>query len=211
MLQYLRALVPRVQQSEAEGARQIELVLGGYSYGSLIASHVPTLEIMVDLFGPSTAAADTFLGQISRAARKIAAASMRESHHDGPKGGEPSTFHDSISTSYLLVSPLLPPASSFLTVFSTLSIDVGDRSAQAPPARPADQLSAHRTLALFGDGDAFTSVRKLQRWSTEMGRMPQSRFRGCEIEGAGHFWRENGVETEARRVLREWLRGDSNR
>ncbi|KAJ6140572.1 hypothetical protein N7470_010368 [Penicillium chermesinum] len=188
MLQYLRELLPRGHQSETEAQRpDIQLVLGGYSYGSLIASHVPTVDI-------------------GRAAGKIAA-STREPPHE--EGGEISTTTpcDSICVSYLLVSPLLPPVSSFLTVFSTLAIDLGGRSAQARPARPAEQLSAHRTLALFGDGDAFTSVRKLQRWSAEMGRIPQSRFQGCEIKGAGHFWREDGVETEARRVLREWLRG----
>ncbi|KAJ5632442.1 hypothetical protein N7490_008781 [Penicillium lividum] len=209
MLHYLHALKP--VQTESNRDRDIDLILGGYSYGSMIASNAPSLDVMIDLFqlgsGTGSISPGTAIDQISREARKIAAATIPDS---GTRLEDNDGLRASTLISYLLVSPLLPPVSSFLTAFTTLSVQVGGRSAQASqarPARPADQLSVHRTLALFGDDDTFTSVGKLRRWSAELGRMPHSQFRGCEIEGAGHFWREDGVEQEAREILREWLRG----
>lgn len=212
MLQYLQqlkhALVGAVPGDDNGG---IQLILGGYSFGSLIASHAPDVDVMLDLFRSDTATPSTPVEEIGRVARKIAGASTRHlhpaNHPDGGTGdaddsGPRASPSISISIAYLLVSPLLPPVSQLLTVFSTLSVDVGVRgSVQARP----DQLSTHSTLALYGDQDTFTSARKLQRWSAEMVRVPQSRFQSCEIGGAGHFWREDGVETRARNRLREWL------
>ncbi|KAJ5175197.1 uncharacterized protein N7482_001074 [Penicillium canariense] len=198
--------IPASKASRTE-SRRVHLVIGGYSYGSMVASHVPTLDVMLDLFcdGTVTPAA---IDEIGRAARKIAVQSTRRPPANPDRHADQPGPRAATTISYLLVSPLLPPVSQLLTVFSALSVNVGDQtSAQARPGgRPADQLSAHRTLALFGDQDTFTAARKLQRWSAEMARMPQSQFRGCEIEGAGHFWREHGVETRARQSLREWLR-----
>lgn len=213
MLNYLQnlhsALAPRQNPPSSEA---VHLVIGGYSFGSLIASHVPTLEVMLDLFCNEPAHPTTPIYEIGREARKIAAQSSRHlpSAKEDPdeQADQPALRAATTKISYLLVSPLLPPVSQLLTAFSALSVNVGGKtSAQARSAgRPADQLSAHRTLVLFGDHDTFTSARKLQRWSAEMGRMPQSQFRSYEIEGAGHFWREDGVESRARQVLQEWLR-----
>lgn len=190
--------------------RPIHLILGGYSFGSLIASHVPTIDVMVDLFRPGTASPDTPIPEIGRRAGKIAAATIRQikpTHRDCDSQTDGIGLNASTSISYLLVSPLRPPVSSFLTGFSSLSFSVGGTSAQARPVpHPGDQLSKHRTLAIYGDQDDFTSVRKLQRWSDELMRVPQSQFQGVVVEGAGHFWREEGVEEQARRALREWLR-----
>lgn len=214
MLQFLRELrsITKALDPVAKEDRSIHLILGGYSYGSLIASHVPTLDAMLDLFGPGNSA-DTPVYQISRAARRIAAQSMPDlqSADLGSRADDRERSSVSTTISYLLVSPLLPPVSQFLTVFSTLSVSVGGRSSQARPVtRPADQLRTHRTLALFGNQDTFTSARKLQRWSAELGGVPHSQFRGCEIEDAGHFWTEEGVEKHARRALQEWLGRDSS-
>ena len=218
MLQYLHELrsgTRRLHGIHADGrhpgGHSNHLILGGYSYGSMIASHVPTLDVILDLFQPEASSLDTPIAQIGRAARNIAAESIPswqptqpDNFVDGPELHAPTTV------SYLLISPLLPPVSQFLTAFSTLSVNVGGGSAQARlAARPIDQLSMHRTLALFGNQDTFTSARKLQRWSAELGCVPHSRFQGCEIEGAGHFWREEGVEMHARQALREWLSYDT--
>ncbi|KAJ5579863.1 uncharacterized protein N7459_005848 [Penicillium hispanicum] len=215
MLQYLHELSsvtqrlrqsPGRQDSVPQGDQSIHLILGGYSYGSMIASHVPTLDVMLDLIRPGASSSGTPIDQIGTAARKIAAEST-----PGLQPAEPDSridnpgFCASTTISYLLVSPLLPPVSQLLTVFSTLSMTGAGVSVKA---RLADQLSTHRTLALFGDQDTFTSARKLQRWSADLGRVPQSQFRGLEIEGAGHFWREQGVEMRARQALQEWLGRD---
>ena len=160
----------------------IHLILGGYSYGSLIASNVPT--------------------------KRIAALSLEQIQMSHNLADVPDLRALTTSISYLLVSPLLPPISQFLTVFSTLSLNVKTDTPKGPHIpcpRPADQQSSHHTLALFGDQDTFTSAGKLEKWSDEMVHMPCSQFQFRMIDGAGHFWRENGVEVRARHALKQWL------
>ncbi|KAJ5973278.1 hypothetical protein N7481_010488 [Penicillium waksmanii] len=208
-----------------EGYSDIQLILGGYSFGSLIASHAPDVDVILELFRSDTNTdPSTPVNKIGRVARKIAAASASTRHlypsnRDVLVGPDTDTgtgtADDSqprasppISIAYLLVSPLLPPVSHFLTCFSNLSLNVGVREGQGRlvQTRPDHQLSTHSSLALYGDEDTFTSASKLQRWSAEIARVPQSRFQSGEIGGAGHFWREDGVEARARNRLREWLR-----
>ncbi|KAJ5096019.1 hypothetical protein NUU61_005375 [Penicillium alfredii] len=188
---------------------QIHLILGGYSYGSLIVSHVPTLEAMVELFRPAASPSKP-IGEIARTAKQIAAWSIDQL----PIPNAPALPDDpwlglqTATVSYLLVSPLLPPISQLLTVFSSLSLNVTvetSRGRHVACPRPADQLTTHRTLALFGDQDNFTSAQKLRKWSSELAHVPHSQFQWREIDGAGHFWREDGVELRARQILAEWL------
>lgn len=216
-----------------DASAEMEIVLGGYSYGSMIASHLPTIDVIVDLFREIPAG--TALYDICKIAERVAArweeklqkqvVESRTSHdlnpvydRDAPAAGTGddggNAYHieipkAAVSISYLLVSPLLPPISQLLTVFSTLSLNIGaETSAQGkhiPCPKPADQLCSHRTLAIYGNQDTFTSAKKLRRWSDEMARGPCSTFQYREVDGAGHFWREDGVEEQARNVLRDWL------
>ncbi|KAJ5824147.1 hypothetical protein N7447_006487 [Penicillium robsamsonii] len=221
MLQYLHslklALAPKDQvephrdPGEEKSSSDISLVLGGYSYGSLIASHVPTLDTMLDLFqsAPTTSTNKTTpIYEIMSTAKRITALSLQQLQASHSLTDAPDLRVLTTSISYLLVSPLLPPISQFLTVFSTLSLKVKTETPGGPHIpcpRPADQQSTHHTLALFGDQDTFTSAGKLQKWSDEMVHMPHSQFQFRMIDGAGHFWRENGVEVRARHALKEWL------
>ncbi|KXG53702.1 uncharacterized protein PGRI_007520 [Penicillium griseofulvum] len=222
MLQYLHslelALGPRdqVDPRRVTGANQnspdVRLILGGYSYGSLIASHVPTLDSMLDLFQPVPTTASTNkttpLHEIRSTAKRIAALSLEQLQKSHSLTDVPDLCALTTSISYLLVSPLLPPISQFITLFSNLSLNLKTEASGGPHIpcpRPADQQSTHHTLALFGDQDTFTSAGKLQRWSDEMVHIPRSQFQFRMIDGAGHFWRENGAEARARHALKEWL------
>ena len=114
---------------------------------------------------------------------------------------------------YLLVSPLLPPISTFATMFTKL------RAPQATgglmePHRPAIGISAapvstklteNPTLALYGDQDFFTSHKKLRRWAESLKHVNDTCFDFHEIAGAGHFWHEDGVELQMRTLIRAWL------
>ncbi|KGO45130.1 hypothetical protein PEXP_091600 [Penicillium expansum] len=226
MLQYLHflklALAPRGEvdslrtpksTEEVENKSDIHVILGGYSYGSLIASHVPTLDTMLDLFQSASTTISTNkatpIQEIKSTAKRIAALSLEQLQMSHSLTDSPDLRALTTSISYLLVSPLLPPISQLLTVFSTLSLNLKTETSKGshiPCPRPADQQSTHRTLALFGDQDTFTSVGKLERWSGDMVHMPCSQFQFRMIDGAGHFWRENGVEVRARHALKEWLR-----
>ncbi|KAJ5333609.1 uncharacterized protein N7506_007392 [Penicillium brevicompactum] len=170
----------------------VHLILGGYSYGSLITSHVPVLDVILSLFESPEAS----ISEIRNIATRIASSSVEQS--TGPT--DPDLRALTTSISYLLVSPLLPPISQLLTIFTTLSLKVASRTIPCPD--PADQLSTHCTLALAGNLDSFVSAAKLERWSDELLHMPGSQFQFRMVDGADHFWRRN---ERARVLLRAWL------
>ncbi|PYI04063.1 hypothetical protein BO78DRAFT_179478 [Aspergillus sclerotiicarbonarius CBS 121057] len=217
MLLYLHFLGGRNGNRDRDRDR-VRIVLGGYSYGSMIASHLPGLDALVDLVRRSSP--DTPIHEIYQIADKLSLCRG----DDRPAAPRPSPTYrpatleemgraaDGIgraAISFLLVSPLLPPVNQFLTIFSKMSLDAGAQTSvqgrQIPCPKPADQLCAHETMAIYGDQDTFTSASKLEKWSAELAHAPESRFQAVEIEGAGHFWREDGVESQAREVIRDWV------
>lgn len=199
MLHYLGSLV-------TEG--DIHIILGGYSYGSMIASHLPSIEVVAGLF--EKAPNDSAISAICQTAKEMATSTngrltmqVQSSSQEASKTAPQKTI------SYLLISPILPPISSFLTLFGTFSIEVRMGTAapgkHIPCPKPADQLSAHDTLVIYGNEDTFTPASKLQNWSNGIAKVAGSRLESHEVDGAGHFWREDGVELRARSVLRDWL------
>ncbi|KAF9888794.1 hypothetical protein FE257_008370 [Aspergillus nanangensis] len=195
----------------------VHITLSGYSYGSLMTSNLPKLDAIVELFKSSTDEAP--FNDLIRTAKEIYQGS--EDGNSAPQRQTPSSgncrprdceaLHDTTTTtiSYLLISPLLPPINLFLTMFSKLFLDVGEqglrKGMQISCPKPADQLSVHPTLVIYGNRDTFTSAHKLRKWSEDLMRIPGSRFRSVEVDGAGHFWREMGAESQARNALRTWL------
>ncbi|KAL4743973.1 Alpha/Beta hydrolase protein [Aspergillus similis] len=213
MMLYLSCLTRQLEKNSEE----IHLILGGYSYGSFIASHLPASQVVAELI--IDALQGTPAHEILLIVKTICALSRDEiplltqspiSGANDP-GQEARELLQSIGTtiSYLLVSPLLPPINLFLTLFTDLLLEVATQASekrrQIPCPKPKGQLCAHRTLAVYGDEDTFTSISKLRRWSGELSSVPRSQFQSAEVRGAGHFWREDGVEQQARQALRLWL------
>lgn len=278
---------PPIQSSEGTPARShinvdesMIIVFGGYSYGSLITTLLPTTDVILSRFANATkggAAAEI----ISRAAdlsdqwnkearhdcearrgrqltmgqpvgasshmmaeggegrehdnREASGASRRSldglrrsldvskgklSSRDGSRGENDLRFRkDRVlpgdiqlpNTSYLLISPLLPPVSTLATMFSKFGVT--ERPEQIPSSQQLstdtilkrDRFLSHNTLAIYGDKDFFTSQRKLRRWAEHLAGQSNSRFRFREISGAGHFWVEDGVEEQLRAAVREWV------
>ncbi|GAB7338364.1 hypothetical protein MBLNU457_4664t3 [Dothideomycetes sp. NU457] len=136
MTSYLRALTQsdtKIEDDSAAAAQEsVQLVLGGYSYGSLIVTHLPPLDDMLLSF--QDPAADTAASDIVQKSRYIAGETIpRNRRGVNPKsngdGDEPApatvglNMHD-FMVRYLLISPLLPPVSFFLNP-SFGSLDVG--------------------------------------------------------------------------------------
>lgn len=86
---------------------------------------------------------------------------------------------------YLLVSPL----QGIINHLATMSRSPSDPAAEA-------KLRQNPTLAVYGDKDVFVSASKLQSWTTNMEAAQDSCFRGRLVDGAGHFWVEEGVLRE---------------
>lgn len=217
MLLYLHSLkLGANEPSSDDSSPGIHLILGGYSYGSLIASHLPAVDAVVGLFSQTASGSAPY--EIVKVAEEISRSSEERLHlrAESPTARTPTIDTDDFdrisrsTISYLLVSPLLPPLSNFLTLFSTPSLDVAAETSaqgrQIPCPKPATQLCQHRTLIIYGNQDGFTPAKKLRKWADELSHVPQSQFQHREIGRAGHFWREDGVEKQARTELQDWLK-----
>ncbi|KAI6782669.1 uncharacterized protein J7T54_003682 [Emericellopsis cladophorae] len=82
---------------------------------------------------------------------------------------------------YLLISPL----QGFVLNLATMRRFTGEEAAE-------QKLRENLTLAVFGNGDIFVAASRLRTWVTQM-EDGDSLFRGQEVDGAGHFWVEQGV------------------
>jgi hypothetical protein len=236
----------------------ILLVLGGYSYGSLITSHLPNPRDILNTFctpEEGTAAAEikhraaSLAGQMNEQLRVLGASRMhhgnsvhkhghtlavggeetspdkrrrstetrrstdtrrsldlpkklsslrRKSHEIKPPFTPPTpatgTALPSIESAFLLVSPLLPPISSF----TALSLKQDNEEQR-------ERFSSAPSLAIFGNDDLFTSAKKLRKWSQAISSKPASKFRFVEIDGAGHFWHDRNTQEKLRIAVNEWL------
>ncbi len=113
---------------------------------------------------------------------------------------------------YLLISPLRPPISSLMTMFSKVRrrgpsnhlLSADSQGYYLPDTN--QNLITNPTLAVYGDKDFFTSQKKLRKWVEDLAGRPQSSFQFREIPGAGHFWQEESVEAQLRAAIRDWLR-----
>lgn len=259
----------------------VTLVLGGYSYGSLVTTLLPTTDAILSSFSNAvkgSAAAEIIqraadlseqwnnearhdneaqrgrqlmLGQALRAPSHPMAEGGEEREHgnrrskegsrrsldvlrrsfdvsrtkltsrNGSRDGEdakrckgevmrPVTIQP-LETSYLLISPLLPPVSTLVTMFAKFGKNEGPEPSGSSESGSNDtvvqgeKLLSNNTLAIYGDKDAFTSQRKLRKWAESLAGESNSRFRFREISGAGHFWTEDGVEAQMRAAIREWV------
>ncbi|TKA75051.1 hypothetical protein B0A55_05992 [Friedmanniomyces simplex] len=140
--------------------------------------------------------------------------SVPQKHHvpSADEKSHPPTSTDGIGDSaspllvaphYLLISPVILPFTTQI----------------CPPGPPIPPLSwrnrstdssagglflQHPTLALFGTKDAFTSSRRLRAWAEKQMGLGVG-FEWESMEGAGHFWREEGVMHTLRERVSEWV------
>jgi pimeloyl-ACP methyl ester carboxylesterase len=199
MIYYLAGLESNISSRESNVSENgtTKLVLAGYSYGSMLASHLPPVETVLKLFAPSAQGTAT---------QEIKLAADRLSRGNGSQEARQNVASPSVA--YLLVSPILPPA-SFFTALSLLGqnrrLDTVLLGIPIQSGTPSENLTTHPSLAVYGNSDGFTSARKLRDWAAQLAESRDSQFCSHEINGAGHFWHEDGVELQLRRTIREWL------
>lgn len=249
------------------------LILGGYSYGSFIASHLPAIDSILEKF--TNIAKGSVEAEIRLRAQSLSTQWNKEANESrmvqGLRANHKLGGHSSISCGgeetepgsrrtsresrrsldvirrsvdrsrklilrtqcaqvemsnkahldfakipepqicYLLISPLLPPISLLLTMFSKLSgpspfkDDACSSQSKRKNSTMGEQLVNHPTLAIYGESDLFTSRKNLRKWAESLSERPNSMFRFREIGGAGHFWQEQGVDAKMRASLSEWL------
>lgn len=115
----------------------------------------------------------------------------------GSQGTQLDVSLPEVKALYILISPLLPPLSAFL------SSSVSSLLMRAP--EPSILLQ-NPTLVVYGSGDGFTSARRMNAWCRKMeARANVDTFKAYEQEGAGHFWRERGALNSLTGVIEEWI------
>lgn len=188
----------RYLQAVGGPPRKPELILSGYSYGSMMASRLPSPMDVVDLF--SNPAEDSPAAKILQKVEELA---IRDGRQITP-GTTFGNYGDRWPTiSYLLVSPILGVTSQLVTLFSGLS-SVTIQGRQIATPSPEETLSQHRTLVIYGTDDIFTPLRKVQDWIKTMQVPPGSQVQSREVEHAGHFWLEHRFHMLLRTAIREW-------
>ncbi len=106
-----------------------------------------------------------------------------------------------VQVAYLLVSPLQGLINSLATLWTSKPFS---KSHDFMPENER-KMAIDPTLALWGTGDVFVSVKRLRSWAQKMKDVGMERgggrivFRYKEVEGAGHFWQTR----EAIAVLKE--------
>jgi len=186
-------------------ARRMKVLMAGYSYGSLITSHLPPVEEMAQQIDMGIEKSPEYKACIEG----LRGFGRAWGHSSLPVTEAPGVFEIrgmEIQPSYFLISPLLPPLSSFLT----LSIF----SAAATSSIMSEELGKHKRgsiLVVHGDTDMFTSVAKYRKWRetwtvTDEGGVIQTRT-VVEIVGAGHLWIEEGVMVQLVKTIGEWADG----
>lgn len=190
------------EQKRLVNANKIKIILGGYSYGSMIARQVESAQVIFDAFVPDVPSP---LGNIAIQAQELA---IRYKNERSPESSMSIDTHrdleppSHVDTAYLLISPLLSPVASILALSLSNLISKNKREQE-----DLQRLTSHYTLALSGTDDIFTSSARLHSWASNLFNEPDSRFTFRQIDGAGHFWREDGVRELLRDSIRDWVKG----
>lgn len=198
ILKYSQLLAP---------GKQVELVLAGYSYGSMIASHQPNVEDVISIFSKPTSTSIT--ARILVKAKKLIAGEeeTEEEYYeteevqldDGTASDLPSA-----KISFLLVSPILSYALGFVTLWGNLSkLSVQGHNIATPALE--ERLPKFRSLIVYGTDDMFTSEKKLQNWGRKLKDVPESQVDVVEVRMAGHFWVEPSFHQTLRQAISDWL------
>jgi len=109
---------------------------------------------------------------------------------------------------YILLSPLLPPIAGFTTMFSKLHFEGRNgrpNMATSSSSMEFEELTSNPCICIYGSKDAFTSDRRLQRWTEGLCSRSGSRFVSIRTN-SGHFWQDADGIIRLQSGLVEWLK-----
>jgi hypothetical protein len=110
---------------------------------------------------------------------------------------------------YLIISPILPPISGFTTMFSKPTFERRDLQSQKVKVKDStskdEKFEQHPTCVIYGTKDGFTNSRKVQKWAEGLREKAGASFQSSEVDGAGHFWNEEGVPQRLQTSIASWI------
>ncbi|KAF3162540.1 hypothetical protein TWF788_001992 [Orbilia oligospora] len=213
----------------------IKFLLAGYSYGSLIASRTPSASHVLktvdkDILAYATRTAYEWASTEKRRSfamvrgaalgRSVWANNDDDGDYEEEEGERGETSREGggvdekvnynvqleTESSWLLVSPLLPPVSMFLNLPNPMAwFPTKKKKQQEEEEDVEDDFEDERDVfAVFGTDDMFTGIGRYRNWVKGKVERSNGRFRGVEVDGAGHFWMQ---EEEWMVKLREGVAG----
>jgi pimeloyl-ACP methyl ester carboxylesterase len=160
---------------------------------------------------------DTVRRSLDRARQRIRGRVSSEQHTRMPDASpivdeadyeSPSHEPARPQTAYLLISPVLPPMTTLITMFSRPNFEHRDpntgRTIKDHSSKD-DKFLKHPACIIYGDKDVFTSSRRVHKWAEELHNQARSTFTSYGVEGAGHFWIEDGAVGQLQSCLDQWL------
>ena len=192
-----------------------QLILAGYSYGAMIASNLPPLDTVLDIFRRPTF--DSVVRDVCELASS-SAARIRETTTSTPAGPEKVLSRTGLTDAgavpveigYLLVSPLVQPVRSFTSCSNPSFAPKTDVSQDAVKA--AKQLRKHGAdmynhpiCVVYGDKDGFDLFGGLRKWTEALVDNAHHTPMICPIEGAGHFFLEVGSIAKLCGHVTKWV------
>lgn len=93
-----------------------------------------------------------------------------------------------------------------LTMSLSALLNMKPNSNSHPTNVDTANLVQNPTFVIYGNGDFFISAKRLRKWCASLKEQEAVvDFRSKEVEGAGHFWTEEGVEKILRESVGEWV------
>ncbi|KAK6512507.1 hypothetical protein TWF481_001391 [Arthrobotrys musiformis] len=223
--------IPAATAGPAEGEvrekQPIKVLLAGYSYGSLIASRTPPAShvlksLDVDILAYATRTAYEWASTEKRrsfamtrgaaAGRSVWADCDDQDEQEGEQSGSRDvsakvnyTVQSATESSWLLVSPLLPPVSMFLNIPNPLSwFHPANKNKEGEEEEEVED--ERDVLAVYGTDDMFTGVGKYRTWVNGKVERSGGRFKGVEVDGASHFWaQEEEWTVKLKEAVSGWI------
>lgn len=186
--------------------RDVEVVLAGYSYGSLITSHLPSQQRVASLFDHPQKGSS--LEHICLKASELCSRRLSVSLD----GRSFLSKAKPTRVAYLLVSPILPPISSFLTLtfFKNASrMDFAiEETAEIVQSEFIEQhVQRDPVMVLTGLDDGFTFHSALTKFEERMRKASGATglFECIKFHDADHFWSGSDPLKLMEATLRQWL------
>ncbi|EGP87979.1 uncharacterized protein MYCGRDRAFT_40222 [Zymoseptoria tritici IPO323] len=188
---------------------KLQVILAGYSYGSLILARLPHMSHIIETFESAekgTSASEIYL-RARTLARRTRQSLLEPSPPSTPRGrrlnsessprSRPQTSQ--VNVSYLMISPVLFPMTTTL-----LSPGLAFPTAKAGNTGSGFLSMEYSSMVLFGSLDHFTSAKKLKQWVERLSTTSSGRLQWECFQGVDHFWRGDGVLDEVQARIKTW-------
>lgn len=180
---FYESLIHYEKAAKSSAIWPCSILIGGYSYGSLVASYVPPARDLLRITDKKWARCEDI-----RDAALTLASHTSSTTEIVPVDTLASRLWTA-NTCYLFISPLLSPTTLYLAPLA----------ARKDKAKEQLRYQNHRSLAVFGTKDTFTSSQRLSAHFEDVG------VETVVVDQASHFWHEQSSSSQLKAAIENWV------